>query len=145
MNRRRGVLCVSYLSLSASCPCRSRKATVRCRGLSYPGHPDNPGHPASDTYTARAENPSLSWPSCSSWPSCFRHLHPPRRESLFILAILRILAILLQTPTPAVQRIPLYPGHPEHPGHPASDMPNPRAAFTVRHSAAVHQTDPLYS
>ena len=28
-----------------------------------PGHPDNPGHPASDSYTRRAENPSLSWPS----------------------------------------------------------------------------------
>ena len=43
-------------------------------GSLYPGHPDNPGHPASDTYTNRAENPSLSWPSCTSWPSCFRHV-----------------------------------------------------------------------
>ena len=42
-------------------------------------------------------------------------------DGTLILAILFIMQILLQIPTPAAPDGALYPGHPDNPGHPASD------------------------
>ena len=111
------------------CTRLSRKDMGCGRWCYSPGHPEHPGHPASDTTNA------------SRCPQQGRHWE--KTEPPLILAILHILAILLQTPTPAAPDGALYPGHPEHPGHPAADTTNAsRCPQQGRHQT---RTEPLLS